>query len=91
MLIIFIYLNIEIAKAEETNPLLTMICLKQFQNEMEDANIKPPEQMGKYTCDCFLSKVNENFSISTATKICKDMASKEFKHLISSPQNHMKK
>ncbi len=63
---------------QEMNGLITKMCLKGFHLEMSLANKKPPKDMGRFTCNCFLKLVSEGNGISTAQSICKEEASKRF-------------
>ncbi len=58
--------------------LITKICIQSFHSKVEGLSKMPPPGMDKYTCKCFLEKLNKGFSIEISKETCKEKAIKEF-------------
>ncbi|QNI48893.1 putative conserved secreted protein [Synechococcus sp. A18-25c] len=67
------------ARATEGENAITRLCLAGFNAAMAQAGKTPPDGMGDFTCDCFLTQVNEGRSIQTAQETCKQKAAQQFK------------
>ena len=65
-------------KSEEIDSLITGICIASFNTEMERAGKPPSTEIGDFTCNCFVNKLNNGSSIENAHQICKNKASKVF-------------
>ena len=76
------------ARSTETDNRITELCLAGFNGAMVQSGIIPPDGMGRFTCDCFLSEVNKGdsiqwptllASIESAQNTCKKKAAERFK------------
>ena len=79
MLIPIFITFIPILKAKDTNNIIRNICIKQFKDEMGNANVDTPKGMASYTCDCFLLELGKGYNIDSAIKSCQAKASNKFK------------
>ena len=74
----FIALSTNGVSSQMKTKLVKKICLKGFKTEMRFAKKKPPKNMDRFTCDCFINKVSKGSGIVKAQTMCKKEASKKF-------------
>ena len=76
-----------IAGSTEAEDQITELCLAGFKAAMAQAGKIPPDGMGRFTCECFLTEVNRGKSIQwpkllgtieSAQKTCKQRAAERF-------------
>ena len=79
-LIIFFWatLPFEKASSEDLNKLISAICLSGFNAEMKIAERNPPQEVGDFTCNCFVEKFTQGIPLAKAKESCKEEASNHF-------------
>tara|TARA_Y100001968_G_scaffold333661_1_gene398079 strand:+ start:12641 stop:12919 length:279 start_codon:yes stop_codon:yes gene_type:complete len=78
LLMIFSFFQKAIGHQKTKEGLIERICLNNFSSEMNKAGKEAPKGMSKFTCDCFLLKLNEGYSITESIENCKDSASEKY-------------
>ena len=68
----------ERSRASDSESLITKICLLNFDSEMSLAKKQPPKGMSDFTCNCFINKVSNGYSIKASKEKCKTEASRKF-------------
>ncbi|ABX09017.1 hypothetical protein [Prochlorococcus marinus] len=66
------------ANSEETNDLVTMLCMASFKAQMQFTKEKPLDEMGDFACKCFVKQINSGLTINKARNLCKEEATKRF-------------
>ncbi len=65
-------------RSGDINKLITKICLKGFETEMNLAGKEPQIDIGEFACDCFIKQVSSGSGIASAQARCKKKTSKRF-------------
>ena len=73
-LLLFAYAN-----RLEAFGLIKKFCIASIEAQIALTGTEPPEGMKEFTCQCFLDKVNEGYSISSAQSFCREGAIDKFK------------
>ena len=66
------------AKSEELNNIIKLFCLENLKEEVERSKSVIKQDIGDYTCDCFVQKINNNENIESARRICIEETSNKF-------------
>ena len=65
-------------KGEDLNELIKRFCLQGFKQELTNSNKSIDLEIGEYTCDCFVTLINNNQSFDSARERCKEDALKKY-------------
>ena len=72
------YLNFEYLAETRQNSIINLFCIQNFKEEMLKAKLNYDEEIGKYTCDCYLEEFINTNSHQKAIKKCKLETKKKF-------------
>ena len=64
-------LNFEILAETKKKSIINLFCIKNFKQEMLEANIKYNEEIAKDSCDCYLKEFINTNSHQKAINKCK--------------------
>ncbi|AAQ00140.1 Predicted protein [Prochlorococcus marinus subsp. marinus str. CCMP1375] len=72
-------LSFEDAHSGSLDRIIKSFCLDGFKKEMVNASNKIPKEMGEFTCNCFLQRINDGDNLDSAREVCKKAATQEFR------------
>jgi len=58
--------------------LMRKLCLTSYKAKMQIDSKDPPPEIGKYACECFVTKTKDGLSIKKARSKCKDATIEKF-------------
>ena len=65
-------------KANEINTLIKEFCLNEFKKEMKESGKELIPEVGEFTCNCFINKIETGKTLKLARENCKEEVSKIF-------------
>ena len=64
--------------SNELTIVIKEFCLDELKKEMIDSGKEFKHEIGEFTCNCFINKIQTGDSLMLARKTCKDEVSKTF-------------
>ena len=69
--------------ANDLNNMIKGFCLQSFKKEYLESEKELNLELSEYTCNCFIKRINNNESIESARKKCKEDGLKKYNSIMT--------